>query len=108
MENEPSSEATPFKPPRLYGIVHAYIQNQLPRDIHPAFKALRDREEAATLPPQIRLPEEITLISATEREHESQMDQMSPNKDDDDDVPLYAASQGKRRSVVDLVKRRII
>ena len=32
---------------RLGGIVELYLHKKLPRDSHPAFKALRDREEAA-------------------------------------------------------------
>ena len=47
MENETLNEATALTRPRLYGIVQTYMQKRLPRDVHPAFKALRDREEAA-------------------------------------------------------------
>ena len=92
MENELSSDATPFTRPRLYGILHTYIQNQLPRDIHPAFKAFRAREERATLRPHIGLTKEPVMTSATEREKESQKIQSISTKDDVDDenVPLYA------------------
>ena len=109
MENELSSEATPFTRPRLYGIVHIYVQNQLPPDIHPAFKALRDREEKATLRPQIGLTEEPAMTPTTEREVEPQQVQSNPTKDDDDDnVSLYAVPQGNLHAVVDLMKRRSV
>ena len=107
MENELSSEATTSTRPRPYGIVHIYIHNQLPRGIHPAFKALRDREETATLQSQIGLTEEPAMTPATEREEESHKVQSNPPKDDDDDkVSLYAVPQGKLYAVVDLMKRR--
>ena len=53
MENETSHEVTAVTRPRLYGIVQTYMQKKLPRDIHPAFKALRDREEAAIISRQL-------------------------------------------------------
>ena len=53
MENDTSDEATALTRPRLYGIVQTYMQKKLPRDIHPAFKALRDREEAAIISRQL-------------------------------------------------------
>lgn len=73
MENETLSKATATTRPRLYGIVHTYIQKQLPRDIHPAFKALRDREEAATTLPQIGSNEETTSPLPVERERGSRV-----------------------------------
>ena len=96
MENKPSSEATLLTRPRLYSIVHTYIHKQLPRDIHPAFKALRDSEgEEATLSPQIDLTEQPGVTLATKREGKTQTVQTAPTKDDDDDdtIPLYAAPQ---------------
>ena len=89
MENKPSSETTLLTRPRLYNIVHTYIHKQLPRDIHPAFKALRDSEEEATLSPQIGLTEEPTVSLATKREGDPQKVQTAPTKDDDDNmIPL--------------------
>lgn len=92
MENEQLSEATAVTRPRLYGIVRTYMQKQLPRDIHPAFKGLRDREEAATTLPQIGPVEEATSPLAVEREHGSRVD--DDGEDGEDDLPLYAAFQG--------------
>ena len=80
--------------PRLYGIVQTYIQKQLPRRIHPAFRALRDREEAAITSPQIIVTENTTLL--LKREHGSRIDQIGAEKDEDedeDDLPLYVAPQ---------------
>ena len=110
MENMPASETAPLTRPRLYSIVHTYIHKQLPRDIHPAFKALRDCEEKATLPPQIALAKDPAVALATKRKEEIQTIQINaPQKDDDDDViSLYAAPKGNRHSVTDLVKRRIV
>ncbi|CAD6583586.1 MAG: hypothetical protein ASARMPREDX12_001310 [Alectoria sarmentosa] len=93
MESDASSEAAAVTRPRLYGIVHTYIQRQLPRDIHPAFKALRDREEAAATPPQIGSTDETTLPSLAAREQRSTPGRLGRNDvdgddDDDDDVPL--------------------
>ena len=94
MESGASSEAAAVTRPRLYGIVHTYIQRQLPRDIHPAFKALRDREEAAATPPQIGSTDETTLPSLTTRERRSTRGRLGRNDvdddddDDDNDVPL--------------------
>ena len=105
MENETLSKATVVTRPRLYGIVHTYIQKQLPRDIHPAFKALRDREEAATALPQIGSIEQAKSSLQVEREQASKID----NKDDDDDdLPLYAVSQGGYPFEVDLIQRRVV
>ena len=86
MENKPSSEPAPLKRPRLYSIVHTYIHKQLPRDVHPAFKALRDCEENATLPPPTGLTEEPAVTLATTREENTQKIQIAPTKDDDDDI----------------------
>lgn len=109
MENTPASETAPLTRPRLYSIVHTYIHKQLPRDIHPAFKALRDCEEEATLPPQIGLTKEPAVALATKRKEEIQTVQINaPQKDDDDVIPLYAGPQGNHHSVADLVKRRIV
>lgn len=109
MESETLSKASAVTRPRLYGIVHTYIQKQLPRDIHPAFKALRDREEAATALPQIGSIEQATSSLPVEREQTSRIDVVGENKDDvDDDLPLYAASQGECPLVVDSIKRRVV
>lgn len=90
--SDPAAVATR---PRLYGIVQTYIQKQLPRHIHPAFKALRDREEAAITSPQITVTGDTTL--PLQREHGSRIDQIGTQKDDeeedDDDLPLYVAPQ---------------
>lgn len=110
MENETVSRATAPTRPRLYGIIHTYIQKQLPRDIHPAFKALRDREEAAATSPQISSIEGATLPLPLEQEQRSRIDPVGGNRDgdNDDDIPLYAASQGRCAFVVDSIKRRTV
>ncbi len=99
MENNANSEAIAITRPRLYGIVQTYMQKQLPRDIHPAFKALRDREEAATTVSQISCAEGKYLPSlAEERDERSGDEQVGGSNEeqgyDEDDVPLYANSQG--------------
>ena len=86
MENKPSSEPARLTRPRLYSIVHTYIHKQLPRDIHPAFKALRDCEEEAPLPPRTGVTEESAVTLATKREEGNQIVQIAPTKDDDDDI----------------------
>ena len=95
MNIHPSAPAAVATRPRLYGIVQTYIQRQLPRDIHPAFKALRDREEAAITSPQITVTGDTTLPLQVEQG--SRVDQIGAENDDDDcdddDLPLYAASQ---------------
>ena len=106
MENDTPLRPTAVTRPRLYSIVHTYIQNHLPRDIHPAFRALRDREEAATTSPQIDSTEETTRPLLVKPEQGSRMDQVCENQDgdeDDDDMPLYAASQGRCRFVFNSV-----
>ena len=69
--------------PRLYGIVHHYIKTQLPRNIHPAFKALRDREVPSSndtaLHSQVQTPR-IDAVSGSG----------GGDEDADDDFPLYA------------------
>ena len=111
MEDDGFSQPTATTRPRLYSIVHTYIQKQLPRNIHPAFKALRDREEASTIVPQICFTEETTLplLAETQRSGIDQVDGKKKNDDDDDDdLPLYALLQGRSRSIVDSVKRRAV
>ena len=71
--------------PRLYGIVQAYIQKKLPRDIHPAFKALRDREESAVTPLQIDVSGETTLSVPTTQVQTFQADQIRRSGDDVDE-----------------------
>lgn len=97
METHSFSKATAVTRPRLYGIVHTYMQKRLPRNVHPAFKAVRDREEAATILPQIGSTEQGTLPLQAEQEQGSRIDQVGGYKndddDDDDDLPLYAFSQ---------------
>lgn len=90
MEDGTPSGSTAITRPRLYGIVQTYIQKQLPRDIHPAFKALTDREEAAaTLAQVCSTDEETALPVSMEQEQRSGINQIARNKDDeDDDVPL--------------------
>ena len=102
MENDVFSKATALTQPRLYGLVQTYIKRQLPRHIHPAFKALRDRAEAATTLPQIASTQETT------QEQISRVDTVGGNNQDDDGDgdhrPPYAPSQSPRHSAVDLVK----
>ncbi len=96
-----SKKADASTRPRLYNIVQIYIQKQLPRDIHPAFKALRDREEAATILPQIGSTEETVPPLLAEQEQKPSTNQVGVNRnddDDDDELPLYAASQGRCRA----------
>ena len=92
--------------PRLYGIVQTYMQRQLPRDIHPAFKALRDREEAAITSPQIAVTEDTSLPLQVEQG--SRLDQIRAVRHDDDydddDLPLYVTSQGPSFSMADAAK----
>ena len=98
METDFSAKATASARPRLYGIVQTYMQKRLPRDIHPAFKALRDREEAAITLPQTSCTDHLTSPLLEEQGPKS--DQVSRDKgerggddddDGDDDLPLYAA-----------------
>lgn len=104
MESHTFSKANAATRPRLYSIVHTYIQKQLPRDIHPAFKALRDHEEEAATSPQIGSTEEKTLPLLAEQEQPSRVDHFGVFKDYDDDLPLYAASQVTCGFMVDPVK----
>ena len=99
MESATCSPATPGRRPRLYGIVHNYIQKHLPRDIHPAFSALRDREEAATSAPQRASTQEASFPLLAERGQVSRADHVGGNSDgsDHDDLPLYVVSQIRRR-----------
>ena len=94
MENGITDGATVGPRPRLYGIVQTYIQKRLPRDIHPAFKTLRDREDASIIPSQIEPTGETTSTLLVGRA--SRIVQAGGGKDDeeddDDDLPLYAAS----------------
>lgn len=66
--------------PRLYGIVQTYMQKKLPRDIHPAFKALRDREESAVTLPEIACTGEATLPLPVTQEHTSENEQVGGTK----------------------------
>ena len=90
MDIHASPQAPVTTQPRLYGIVQSYIQKQLPRDIHPAFKALRDRQEAASTSPQIIVTGDTTSPSQAERG--SRIDQIG-TEEDEGDLPLYATSQ---------------
>ena len=85
MEDDNSSGTTAVTRPRLYGIVHTYMQKHLPRDIHPAFKALRDREEASIVPPQLHPVEHATWPALTTQAQISRIDQVSEDKADDGD-----------------------
>ena len=94
MEHDTFPRATAVTRPRLYNIVHTYIQRRLPRDIHPAFKALRNREEAATSLPQIGTTQGTALRLIAEPELGPRTDQDGGNQsighdDDTDDLPLY-------------------
>ena len=97
MENDAASNAAAMGKPRLYGIVNTYIQKHLPRDIHPAFKALRDREEAASTSPQIYISEDAALPLRAEKVQTKSADQLGESKEDsdEDDLPLYAFSHAK-------------
>lgn len=95
MEHHTFSKATAVPRPRLYNIVHTYIQKQLPRDIHPALKTLRDREEAATYPLQSRSTQETIRPILAEQGQGSRVNQAVRNQtndddddDDNDDLPL--------------------
>ena len=111
MEYDTSATAIASGRPRLYGIVQTYIQKQLPRDIHPAFKALRDREEAAITSPQIPCTEDPTSPLLEQRG--SRIDPVLGDKDDDggdddDDLSLYANFQGPSFPMIDSAQRRVI
>ena len=88
MEDDTSCKATAVTRPRLYGIVHTYMQKHLPRDIHPAFKALRDREEASLLSPQIDSIGDAAPPALATSDQRSSIDQVGGNEDDDDKIPL--------------------
>lgn len=111
MEDDTSTNPAGVTPPRLYGIVGPYIQKQLPRDIHPAYKALRDHGEVVTISPQLRSTEETTLPSLAEQDQGIKIDQFSGNKDDvndEDGLPLYVVSRGRCHFMADSVKGRIV
>ena len=80
MEADTPTNNIAIKRPRLYGIVQTYIQKKLPRDIHPAFKALRDREESAVTSPQTPCTGEATLSLPVTQEHTSENDQVRGTK----------------------------
>ena len=87
MENETSDKATAVTRPRLYGIIQTYMQKKLPRDVHPAFKALRNREEAAIT--SLQLPS----TSGTTSPLHAMQEQTSGNEQigesfDDGNLPL--------------------
>ena len=82
MEDDTSSAVTK---PRLYGIVHTYMQKHLPRNIHPAFKALRDREEESLLSPQIDSTGVATLPALAIQDETYGIDQVGRDQDDDGD-----------------------
>ena len=87
METGPPSDAISRTRPRLYGIVHTYIQKHLPRDVHPAFRALRDPEEAAVAVSQVGPAEETYSRLLTARERVPAVDPTDGNENDDD-LPL--------------------
>ena len=73
------------------------MQKQLPRDIHPTFKALRDCEKAATVASRMDCTEGSNLRSlALECDERSRVVQGRGSNDeegyDDDNIPLYANS----------------
>lgn len=90
MEDDTPIIATAVARPRLYGIVQTYIQKKLPRDIHPAFKALRDREESAVTSPQRACTGEATSSVPVTQEHISEDDQDGETKGEVDghNLPL--------------------
>ena len=111
MESDIASEAVDSAAatrPRLYGILNTYIQKRLPQDVHPAFKVIRDREEAAVSLPQIHCTEQTTSPTVAEQEERLGTSQVDGIKDEDDDLPLYVASHGRYRFRVDLLKRRVV
>ena len=87
MENEISDKATAVTRPRLYGILQTYMQKRLSRDVHPAFMALRDREEAAVSSLQLPSTSRTTLPLRAMQEQTSRNEQ-SGESVDDDDLPL--------------------
>ena len=87
MEDETSDKDTAVTRPRLYGIVQTYMQKKLPRDVHPAFKALRDREEAAVS--SLQLPStDGTTLSLGATEEKTSGDEQIGEIVDDGDLPL--------------------
>lgn len=80
MEDDTPTKDTAVARPRLYGIVQTYIQKKLPRNIHPAFKALRDCEESAVTSPQTAYTGEATLSLPVTQEHTSENDRAGGTK----------------------------
>jgi hypothetical protein len=81
------SLASPPRRPRLGGMVETYMRKKLPRGIHPAFNAVRNREEATTALAQIPVHDE-TGLCLVRQEQRPENDQVDP--DDDDGLSLYA------------------
>ena len=88
MEHDSSLEAITTTRPRLYGIVHTYIQKHLPRNIHPAFKALRDSEEISSTLPQKYSTEDTALPLVAGQTQTSRVDQVGGNEEHSVDLPL--------------------
>ncbi|KAG9228840.1 hypothetical protein BJ875DRAFT_500410 [Amylocarpus encephaloides] len=83
--------------PRLKGIIESYMRNQLPRDIHPAFKAIRDHEETSSTPTQIPLSAAQVGLGYVDTTIQSPGNQ-SLNPDDDNLLleELYKDAESER------------
>ena len=87
MDIETSGKDNAVTRPRLYGIVQTYMQKKLPRDVHPAFKALRDREEAAIT--SLHLPStDATTLSLGATQETTSGNEPIGEVVDDGDLPL--------------------
>ncbi|KAF4631369.1 hypothetical protein G7Y89_g6765 [Cudoniella acicularis] len=78
----PLPVAVPPARPRLSGIVETYVRKRLPRGIHPAFKAVRNREEASTAISQIPLRDEAHL-DREEHHDEANLDKEEQRPEND-------------------------
>lgn len=76
-----------FRParPRLSSIVETYVRNRLPEDTHPAFKAIKDHDEASAAIAQITLNGEPSLdLAKQDKTSESGL----TDHDDEDELAL--------------------
>ncbi|KAH9224701.1 hypothetical protein DL95DRAFT_516944 [Leptodontidium sp. 2 PMI_412] len=95
------SLASPRRPTRrLGGMVESYVRKRLPRDIHPAFTAVRNREEAATDLVQIPTHDEprLALVRQEQRpEPEPEPDQVYPDNGELSLEELYKDAESERK-----------